>query len=42
MGEDHTEVNKDVRDTNRVTITDAATLLGVHPNTVRGRVKVGI
>ncbi len=42
MGEDHTEVNKDVRDINRVTITDAATLLGVHPNTVRGRVKVGI
>ncbi len=42
MIEDHTEVNKDVRDTNRVTITDAATLLGVHPNTVRGRVKVGI
>jgi hypothetical protein len=41
MEEDHTEVNKDVRDTNRVTITDAATLLGVHPNTLRRRVRVG-
>ncbi len=28
--------------TGRVTITEAATLLGVHPNTVRARVKVGI
>lgn len=27
--------------TGRVTITEAATLLGVHPNTVRGRVKAG-
>ena len=26
----------------RVTITEAATLLGVHPNTVRGRVKAGL
>ncbi len=42
MGEDRTEVNKDVRGTGRVTITEAATLLGVHPNTVRTRVKAGL
>ena len=42
MGEDYTEVNPSVRGTERVTITEAATLLGVHPNTVRGRVKAGI
>jgi hypothetical protein len=42
MGEDHTEVNHSVRGKDRVTITEAATLLGVHPNTVRGRVKAGI
>jgi hypothetical protein len=42
MGEDRTEVNKDVRGAGRVTITEAATLLGVHPNTVRGRVKAGV
>lgn len=42
MGEDHTGVNKDVRGTGKVTITEAATLLGVHPNTVRGRVKAGM
>ena len=42
MGEDRTEVNQDVRGPNRVTITEAATLLGVHPNTVRGRVKAGL
>lgn len=42
MGDDHTEVNRDVRGTGRVTITQAATLLGVHPNTVRGRVKAGV
>jgi hypothetical protein len=42
MGDDYTEVNRGVRDTGRVTITEAATLLGVHPNTVRGRVKAGV
>jgi hypothetical protein len=42
MGEDRTEVNQDVRGVDRVTITEAATLLGVHPNTVRGRVKAGL
>src|SRR5918997_2413829 len=42
MGDDHTEVNRDVRGSDRVTITEAATLLGVHPNTVRGRVKAGV
>ncbi len=40
--EDHTEVNESVRGTGRVTITEAATLLGVHPNTVRARVKSGL
>ena len=42
MGEGHTGGNRDVRGSGRVTITEAATLLGVHPNTVRGRVKAGI
>ncbi len=42
MGEGHTKVNEDVMGKGRVTITEAATLLGVHPNTVRGRVKVGV
>ena len=42
MGEDHTEINNTVRAAGRGTITDAATLLGVHPNTVRGRVKAGL
>jgi hypothetical protein len=41
MGEGHTKVNEDIRGKGRVTITEAATLLGVHPNTVRGRVKAG-
>jgi hypothetical protein len=41
MGDEHKEVNRDVRGPVRVTITEAATLLGVHPNTVRGRVKAG-
>jgi len=41
MEEDSTEVNQGVRGSGRVTITEAATLLGVHPNTVRGRVKAG-
>jgi hypothetical protein len=42
MGDDHTEVNQGIRGSGRVTITEAATLLGVHPNTVRGRVKAGV
>jgi hypothetical protein len=42
MGENRKEVNQDVRGPDRVTITEAATLLGVHPNTVRGRVKAGL
>jgi hypothetical protein len=42
MEDDYTQVNHSVRDTGRVTITEAATLLGVHPNTVRGRVKAGV
>jgi hypothetical protein len=42
MGEKQSEVNNDVRASGRVTITEAATLLGVHPNTVRGRVKAGV
>jgi len=42
MGEDHREVKPDATPTGRVTITGAATLLGVHPNTVRGRVKAGV
>jgi hypothetical protein len=42
MGDDYTEVNHDIRGSGRVTITEAATLLGVHPNTVRGRVKAGV
>jgi hypothetical protein len=42
MGEEHTGVNDDVRASGGVTIIEAATLLGVHPNTVRGRVKAGV
>jgi hypothetical protein len=42
MGDGYTEVNSSVRGSGRVTITEAAALLGVHPNTVRGRVKAGV
>ncbi len=42
MGEGDTGANKNVGATDRVTITEAATLLGAHPNTVRARVKAGI
>ncbi len=42
MTEGPDNVNKDVRPPNRVTITEAATLLGVHPNTVRNRVRGGV
>ncbi len=36
------DANKVGRPPNRVTITEAAALLGVHPNTVRNRVRVGV
>lgn len=42
MSKDNTAVNRDEGDTDRVTITEAATLLRVHPNTVRNRVKADI
>jgi hypothetical protein len=42
MGEEPTGVNKGGEGTGRVTITQAAALLGVHPNTVRSRVKAGV
>ncbi len=42
MGEGPTWDNKNVRGKGKVTITEAATLLGVHPNTVRSRVKAGV
>jgi hypothetical protein len=42
MGYEHVGFNENVRGKVRVTITEAATLLGVHPNTVRGRVKAGV
>jgi hypothetical protein len=42
MTEGPDEVNKNVRPSSRVTITEAATLLGVHPNTVRNRVRGGV
>ena len=41
MEGNQTGVNQGVKGKGRVTITEAATLLGVHPNTVRGRVKAG-
>jgi hypothetical protein len=42
MGEDRTDAANNVRGGDRVTIAQAATLLGVHPNTVRNRVKAGV
>ncbi len=42
MTEGRGDANKDVRPPNRVTITEAAALLGVHPNTVRNRVRAGV
>jgi DNA-binding transcriptional MerR regulator len=41
MGEEHHNDNSIDRDVDRVTISEAASLLGVHPNTVRNRVKDG-
>jgi hypothetical protein len=42
MTEEHREVNNDDALQGMVTIREAATLLGVHPNTVRKRVKAGV
>jgi hypothetical protein len=42
MGEEHHNANSPDREVDRVTISEASTLLGVHPNTVRNRVKDGI
>ena len=41
MGEDRTDVNSVGRGGDRITIAEAATLLGVHKNTVRNRIKDG-
>jgi hypothetical protein len=41
MAEEPTEAANNVRGGDRVTIAQAAALLGVHPNTVRNRVKDG-
>jgi hypothetical protein len=42
MTEARGDANKYVRPPSRVTITEAATLLKVHPNTVRNRVRAGV
>ena len=42
MDKDHIKVNSDDALQDRVTISEASTLLGVHPNTVRKRVKDGV
>jgi excisionase family DNA binding protein len=41
VGEDRTDAHSVGRDTDRLTIAEAATLLGVHKNTVRNRIKNG-
>ena len=41
VAEEHHSTNIPGKGVNRVTISEAATLLGVHPNTVRNRVKDG-
>ena len=41
MGEDRTDAYSVGRGKDRLTITEAATLLGVHKNTVRNRIKNG-
>ena len=41
MGVEHNNENSSDKDIDRVTISEAATLLGVHPNTVRNRIKDG-
>ena len=42
MTEGPDDANKNVSPPSRVTITEAAALLGVHPNTVRNRVRGGV
>lgn len=42
MEEETTKVNKDVGASEGITITEAAALLSVHPNTVRNRVRAGV
>jgi hypothetical protein len=41
MGEEHHNANNVGRASDGLTISEAATLLGVHPNTVRNRIKDG-
>jgi excisionase family DNA binding protein len=41
VGEDHTEAHSVGRGRDRLTIAEAATLLGVHKNTIRNRIKNG-
>src|SRR5918997_5102451 len=41
VGEDSTHAHSVGRDGDRLTIAEAATLLGVHKNTVRNRIKNG-
>ena len=41
MGEDRTDAHSGGRGTDRLTIAEAAALLGVHKNTVRNRIKNG-
>jgi excisionase family DNA binding protein len=41
VGEDRTDANSGVRDADRLTIAQAAALLGVHKNTIRNRIKNG-
>ncbi len=42
MGEGRTDAANNVRGGDRATIAQAASLLGVHPNTVRNRVRAGV
>jgi excisionase family DNA binding protein len=42
VGEDRTDAHSAGRDRDRLTIGEAATLLGVHKNTVRNRIKNGV
>ena len=41
MGEDRTDAHSVGRGRDRLTIAEAATLLGVHKNTIRNRIKNG-
>src|ERR687889_2068987 len=42
MGENRSHAHSVGRDRDRLTIADAAALLGVHKNTVRNRIKTGV